>query len=68
MPPRIEGMELLHELWCEEETERDKARLQRIRMVCVHFPSETIEIVAAYDEIVCEDCVGLTHILTKGEV
>ena len=37
-------------------------------MVIVNFISEILEIVASYDMNVNDDYVGLTHILTKGEV
>ena len=68
IPLRNEGVELLHEICCEEETERGKTRLKRIRMVIVNFPSEMIEIATSYDENVNKDSLGLTHILTKGEI
>ncbi len=67
IPLRNEGIELLHELCEEEETERDRARLKRIRMIIVNFPSKMIEIAACYDENVNKDSLGLTHTLTKGE-
>ena len=67
IPLRNEGVELLHELCCEEEIERERARLKRIRMVIVNFPSEMMEIAASYDENVNKDSLGLTHTLIKGE-
>jgi hypothetical protein len=56
---------MLHKLCCEEETERERARLKRIGMVVVNIPSEMMEIAASYDETVNNDSMGLTHILTK---
>ena len=58
---------MLHELCSEEEIEKERARLKRIRMVIVNFPSEKMEIAASYDESVNEDSMGFTHILLKGE-
>jgi hypothetical protein len=37
IPLRNEGMEILHELCHEEETEKDRAKLKRIRMVIVNI-------------------------------
>jgi hypothetical protein len=69
IPKRNEGIELLHEICCEEETERERARLKRIRMVMFNFPGEMMEIATSYDESVNTDWLGLTHTLTtKGEV
>ena len=68
IPLRNEGVERLHELCCEEETERERGKLKRIRMVIVNFPIEMIEIAASYDENVNEDSLGLTNILIKGEM
>jgi hypothetical protein len=36
-------MEFLHEICHEEETERDRAKLKRIRMVIVSIHSEMVE-------------------------
>ena len=58
---------MLHELCHEEETENGRARLKRIRIVIVNFPSEMMEIAASYDENVNRDSMGLTHILMRGE-
>jgi hypothetical protein len=51
----------------EEEIERDRTKLKRIRMVIVNIQSEMVEIVAIYNENVNNDSVGLKFILTKGE-
>jgi hypothetical protein len=67
IPLRNEGMELLHELCHEEETERDRAKLKRIIMVIVNIESEMVEIAANYNENVNNDTVGLKYIKTKGE-
>ena len=64
-PLRNDGIEKLHELCTEEEIERERERLKRIRMVTVNFPVELIEIAGAYDENVNRDSLGLTHILMK---
>ena len=67
IPLRNEGMSSLHEICHEEETERDRAKLKRIRMVIVNIQSEMVEIAANYNENVNNDSVGLKYILTKGE-
>jgi zinc-binding in reverse transcriptase len=64
-PLRNEGIEKLHELCTEEEIERDRERLKRIRMVTVNFPVEMIEIAGTYDENVNRDSMGLSHILMR---
>jgi hypothetical protein len=43
----MEGVEILHELGCEEETEREKGKLKRIRMISVNFSNEMIEMAAS---------------------
>jgi hypothetical protein len=60
-------MEYLHEICNEEETERDKAELKRMRMVIVNIQSEMVEISANYNENINNDSVGLKYIITKGE-
>ncbi len=61
-------MELLHYYCCEEETERERARIKRIRMVINTFLTEMMEIATSYDEKVNDDSQGKTHMLTKVEV
>jgi hypothetical protein len=58
-PLRNEGIEYLHEICHEEETERDRARLKRIRMVIINIQSEMVEMAANYNENVNNDSVGL---------
>jgi hypothetical protein len=58
IPLKNEGVERLHELCCEEETERERGKLKRIRMVIVNFPIEMIEIAASYYENVNERPFG----------
>jgi hypothetical protein len=67
VPLRNEGLEFLHELCHEEETERDRPKLKRIRMVIVNIQTEMVEIVATYNENVNNESVGLKYILTKDE-
>jgi hypothetical protein len=50
-------MEFLHEICHEEETERDRAKLKRIRMVIVNIQSEMVEMASTY---VNDDSVGFT--------
>jgi hypothetical protein len=66
IPLRNEGMELLHEICHEEETERDRDKLKRIRMIIVNIQSELVELAASYNEDVNDDSVGLKYILIKG--
>jgi hypothetical protein len=56
---------LRHEITCGEVTERERARLKRIIMVIVNFPSEIIEISASCDENVNDDSLGLAHVSKK---
>ena len=65
IPLRNEGIEKLYEICREEETERERQRLKRIRMVIINFPVELIEMASAYNEDLNEDSEGLTHILNK---
>jgi hypothetical protein len=65
IPLRNEGVERLHELCCEEETERGRGKLKRIRIVIVNFPIEMLKMGASCDENVNEDSLGLTNILEK---
>ena len=65
MPLLNEGIENLYEICREEETERERQRLKRIRMVIINFPVELIEMASAYDEDLNEDLEGLTHFLSK---
>jgi hypothetical protein len=67
IPLRNEGIEKLHEICREEETERERQRLKRIRMVIVNFPVELIEMASSYDEDVNAASEGITHILIKEE-
>ena len=67
IPLRNEGIELLHEICHEEETERDRDKLKRIRMIIVNIQSEMVEMAASYNENVNNDTGGLKYILTKGE-
>jgi hypothetical protein len=67
IPMRNEGMEFLHEICHEEETERNRAKLKRIRMVIVNIQSEMVEMAATYNENVNNDDVSLKYILIKGE-
>jgi hypothetical protein len=60
-------MEFLHEIFHEEETERDRAKLKRIRMVIVNIRSEMVEMASTYNGNVNDDYVGIKHILIKGE-
>ncbi len=46
---------MLHEICHEEETERDRAKLKRIRMIIINFPSEMMEIASSFDENVNDD-------------
>jgi hypothetical protein len=67
IPLRNEGIEYLHEICHEEETERNRTKLKRIRMAIVNIQSEMVEMAAVYNENVNNDTVGLKYILTKGE-
>jgi hypothetical protein len=67
IPLRNEGIEFLHELCQEEETERDRTKLKRIRMVIVNIQSEMVEMGSSYNENVNNDSVGIKYILIKGE-
>jgi hypothetical protein len=67
IPLRNEGMEFLHEICHEEETERDRAKLKRIRMVIVDIQSEMVEMAANYNENINNDSVSLKYILITGE-
>ena len=60
-------MDFLHEICQEEETERDRDKLKRIRMVIVNIQSEMVELASTYNENVNNDSVGLKHIIIKGE-
>jgi hypothetical protein len=60
-------VEFLHEICHKEETERDRAKLKRIRMVIVNIQGGMVEIAANYNENVNNDSVGLNYILAKGE-
>jgi hypothetical protein len=60
-------MEFLHEKCHEEETERDRATLKRIRMVLVNIQTEMVEIAATYNKNVNNDSEGLKYILIKGD-
>jgi hypothetical protein len=44
---------------------RERSKLEKIRMVIMIFPIETIEIAPSYNEHVNEDYKGLTNILIK---
>jgi hypothetical protein len=50
-----------------EETERDKAKLKRIRMVIVNIQNEMVEIASNYNDNLNNDSVGKKYILIKGE-
>ena len=65
LPLQNEGIEKLYEICKEEETERERQRLKRIRLVIVNFPMEMIEIASSYNEDENEDSNELTHILEK---
>jgi hypothetical protein len=67
IPLRNEEMEFLHELCNEEETERDKAKLKRIRVVITNIQNEMLVIAANYNENVNNDSSSLKYIITKGE-
>jgi hypothetical protein len=67
IPLRNEGIEFLQEICQEEETERDREKLKRIRMVIVTIQSEMVELASTYNENVNNDSVGLKHIIIKGE-
>jgi hypothetical protein len=67
IPLRNEGIEFLHEICHEEETERDRAKLKRIRMVIVNIQSEMVEVASSYNENVNNDSDSLKYILIKGE-
>jgi hypothetical protein len=67
IPLRNEGIESMHELCHEEETERDRAKLKRIRMILVNFESEMVEMASAYNENINSDSDCFKNILTKGE-
>ena len=67
IPLRNEGMEFLHEICHEEETEIDRARLKRIRMIIVNIQSEMVELATTYNEYINNDSVSLKYILLKGE-
>jgi hypothetical protein len=60
-------MEFLHEICHEEETERDRSKLKRIRMVIVSIQSEMVEMGSSYNENVNDDSMGMKYILTKGD-
>jgi hypothetical protein len=66
IPLRNDGVEFLHEICHEEEVERDRTKLKRIRMVIVNIQSEMVEIAATYNENENNDSMGLRYILTKG--
>jgi hypothetical protein len=60
-------MEFLHERCHEEETERDRAKLKRIRMVIVNIQSEMVETAANYNENINNDSSSLKYLLIKRE-
>ena len=62
-PLKNEGIEKLHELVSEEEVERDRNRLKRIRMVVVNLPVGLIEFAASYNEDKNDDINELSHLL-----
>jgi hypothetical protein len=67
IPLRNEGIELLHEICHEEETERDRVKLKRIRMVVVNIESEMVEMASAYNENINNNLDCLKNIIIKGE-
>jgi hypothetical protein len=67
IPLRNEGIKLMHEICQEEEVERDRAKLKRIRMVMVNIPSDMIEMAANYNENINDDSNDLKYIIIKGE-
>jgi hypothetical protein len=67
IPLRNEGVESLFELCQEEETERDRTKLKRIRMIIVNIQSEMVQMAANYNENVNNDSVGIKYMLLKGE-
>jgi hypothetical protein len=67
IPLRKKGMEFLHEICNEEETERHSAKLKRIRMVIVNIQSEMVKMASTYNENVNNDSVGLKYIKIQGE-
>jgi hypothetical protein len=54
---------LLHEIYCEEERQSDRARLKGIRIKILNFQCQMIEIGASYDESVNDDALVLPCIL-----
>ena len=62
-PQRNEWIEKLHELVNEEEVERDRNRLKRIRMVVINLPAGLIEYAASYNENVNDDTNDLSHLI-----
>jgi hypothetical protein len=60
---RDKGVERLRELCLEMETERERHKFNRIRVVI-----KLKEIVALYNEIVNKDSMGLTNILIMKEM
>ena len=62
-PLRNEGIEKLHELVNEEEVERDRNRLKRIRMVVANLLVGLIEYAASYNKYINDDTNDLSHLL-----
>ena len=58
-----EGIEKLHELGNEEEVERNRNHLKRIRMVVANLPVGLIEYAASYNKYINDDTNDLSHLL-----
>ena len=62
IPLRREGIDTLNELCTLAEVELESGQIIRIGNVLATFPSEMLEVVAAFDENIHDDTECLTHV------
>ena len=60
-----EGVDMLHELIEEEESERDRNRLKRIRMVILAFPEGLLQLESSYYRVALMNMRDVNYIISE---